>query len=222
MGTGKLDSCDVVQSHLVFSAISPRPVRLIISPSLRTNAAASEPNERHFRLLGHHSNTCTPVPPVCVARGNFISVYGRSDLAGCCLNCTSAWNAGSWLEDPDAPQRAWFSRNRAGLIAAIAGRSLDLRSGWELDAESRVLAEKLLHLPIGQLGDRIWVAEYCSGLRRFLGQQIESHIERKLITLPCWKLPHNPMSKRKRRHSGKRTSPEAILERSRVHHPGAL
>ena len=70
------------------------------------------------------------------------------------------------------------------LVAHECRRSLDLRNTWELDTDSRALAEEILHKPIGQLDPRPWTQSTASGMRRFLAQQIESHIERKLITLP--------------------------------------
>ena len=53
-----------------------------------------------------------------------------------------------------------------------------------MSPESRALAEEILHSPIGQLPERPWTQATAADLRRFLAQQIESHIERKLITVP--------------------------------------
>ena len=61
-------------------------------------------------------------------------------------------------------------------------RELDLRNTWELSCESRVLAEEILKKPIAQLADRAWTQATGADLRRFLAQQIEAHIERRLIT----------------------------------------
>ena len=38
--------------------------------------------------------------------------------------------------------------------------------------------------PIGQLEERSWTQSTAADLRRFLIQQIESHIERRLVTAP--------------------------------------
>jgi len=52
-------------------------------------------------------------------------------------------------------------------------------NSWELSAESRGLAAWMLRKPIGEvpMGE-------AADLRRFLVQQIEAHVERKLITAP--------------------------------------
>ena len=46
------------------------------------------------------------------------------------------------------------------------------------------MAEEILRKPVAQIGQTAWTRETCADLRRFLAQQIESHIERKLITVP--------------------------------------
>ncbi|HVV44036.1 MAG TPA: hypothetical protein VHC72_02495, partial [Bryobacteraceae bacterium] len=81
-------------------------------------------------------------------------------------------------------ERMYFSRNRAGLYCQECRRALDLRNTWELSPESRAIAEEILHTPIGQLADRAWSQSTAADLRRFLAQQMESQIERKLITFP--------------------------------------
>jgi DNA repair protein RecO (recombination protein O) len=50
--------------------------------------------------------------------------------------------------------------------------------------ESRVIAEEMLRKPVAQIGRLGWARETCADLRRFLVQQIEGHIERKLLTPP--------------------------------------
>ena len=91
-----------------------------------------------------------------------------------CLGC------GLWLE----ADRAYFTRQRAGLYCRDCRHALDLRGAWELEPESRVIAEEILHTPIAQLPDRPWSQSTAADLRRFLAQQVESQIERKLITFP--------------------------------------
>ena len=59
-----------------------------------------------------------------------------------------------------------------------------MRGAWELAPESRSLAEEILRSPIGELRPRPWTQATAADLRHFLAQQMESHIERKLITVP--------------------------------------
>jgi recombinational DNA repair protein (RecF pathway) len=91
-----------------------------------------------------------------------------------CLGCGS----------PLDSQRAYFSRPHAGLYCQDCRRGLDLRNTWELDQDSRALAQEILRTPIAQLTARPWTQSTAASLRRFLAQQLESHIERKLITFP--------------------------------------
>ncbi len=54
----------------------------------------------------------------------------------------------------------------------------------EVAEDSRLLAEEMLHAPIGRLAPRDWGPATAADLRRFLVRQIEEHIERKLVTAP--------------------------------------
>ncbi|HCC59294.1 MAG TPA: DNA repair protein RecO, partial [Solibacterales bacterium] len=95
-----------------------------------------------------------------------------------CLEC------GSWLDDPEAPERAWFSRDRHGLYCQHCRRALDLRNTWELGTASRGLARNIVTTPIAELSPVPWTQATAADLRRFLVQQLETHIERRLITAP--------------------------------------
>jgi DNA repair protein RecO (recombination protein O) len=87
-----------------------------------------------------------------------------------CLACGSA------LDDPESPQRAFFSRDREGLICGHCRRTLGAASSWELSRESREIAGQILRRPVTQ--------STAADLRRFLVQQMEAHAERRLVTAP--------------------------------------
>jgi len=57
-------------------------------------------------------------------------------------------------------------------------------STWELSAESRTIAGEMLRLPVLQVASGGWTTTTAADLRRFLVQQIEEHVERRLITAP--------------------------------------
>ena len=57
-------------------------------------------------------------------------------------------------------------------------------NSWELSRESREIAGQILRRPVAQLGVTDWTQSTAADLRRFLVQQIESHGERRLITVP--------------------------------------
>ena len=46
------------------------------------------------------------------------------------------------------------------------------------------MAAEMLRTPVAQLPRRDWKQATAADLRRFLVQQIESHVERRLITAP--------------------------------------
>jgi len=145
---------------------------------------AAEPSEKYFRLLGATLDHLKSGQPGALWRAvTYFSVW-TVRLAGLLPELHVCLSCGNWLEDPEHPQRAWFQRGQNGLSCNDCRRALDLRGAWELDAESRTLAEEILRTPIGQLAERPWSQPTASSLRRFLAQQMEAHIERKLITLP--------------------------------------
>ena len=180
-----LDSCELMQSQFAvlsdFAAACALDFFAEVSEQI---LPAAKPSEKYFRLLTTVLEHLRSGEPGAAWRAvTYFSVW-TVRLAGILPELHVCLGCGSWLEDPEHPQRAYFSRHRAGLYCHECRRSLDLRNTWELDSDSRALAEEILHKPIGQLDPRTWAQTTAAGLRRFLAQQIESHIERKLITLP--------------------------------------
>ena len=94
-----------------------------------------------------------------------------------CLSC------GSFLDDPEQPERAFFRRGTHGLMCPECRRTQAGRDAWELSLESRGLAREMLRKPVNELAPN-WTRETGADLRRFLQQQIESQIERRLLTAP--------------------------------------
>ena len=91
---------------------------------------------------------------------------------------------GSVLNDPESPERAFFSRGRTGLICNHCRRALSVGSTWELSRESREIAREMLRQPVANLSGTTWTQSTAADLRRFLVQQMESHAERRLVTFP--------------------------------------
>src|ERR1019366_7970121 len=67
-----------------------------------------------------------------------------------CLGC------GNLLDDPESPQRAFFSRDRPGLICGHCRRTSGAGISWELSPESREIAGQILRRPVAQLGETTW------------------------------------------------------------------
>ena len=180
-----IDSCELLQSQ--FSLLGDLAAACALDFFAEVSEQLlppAEPNEKYFRLLGtalDHMRSGRPGAVWCAV--TYFSVW-TVRLAGLLPELHACLGCGSWLEDPEHPQRAFFSRHRAGLYCYDCRRALDLRNTWELSQDSRVLAEEILHTPIAQLRERTWAQSMAADLRRFLAQQIESQIERKLITVP--------------------------------------
>jgi len=144
----------------------------------------AEPNEKFFRLL------LAVLDYLRVAEGQgawrsiaYFSLWAVR-LSGwlpefdVCLSC------GSVLNDPESPERAFFSRGWAGLICGHCRKALSAGSSRELSAESRATAQEMLRTPVTGLTGPVWNQGTAADLRRFLVQQIESHVERRLVTAP--------------------------------------
>jgi DNA repair protein RecO (recombination protein O) len=196
-----IDSCEIVHSQfgLVndFAAACALDFFAEVSEQL---LPAAEPNEKYFRLITAVLEQLRTGNAGAQAGGSvvrdkqtwraitYFSVWAVK-LAGLlpelhvCLGC-GAWLGTGYENPPENPERAWFARGRAGLHCHDCRRALDIRSAWELSPESRAIAEEILRTPIAQLAERPWSQATAADLRRFLAQQMESQIERKLITFP--------------------------------------
>ncbi|HSW48748.1 MAG TPA: DNA repair protein RecO [Bryobacteraceae bacterium] len=56
--------------------------------------------------------------------------------------------------------------------------------GLRVGQESLAIADEMLKKPVAELTPRTWTRETASDLRRFLVREIETHIERRLVTVP--------------------------------------
>ena len=56
--------------------------------------------------------------------------------------------------------------------------------GLRVSQESLALADEMLKKPVAELTPRTWTRETAADLRRFLVREIETHIERRLVTVP--------------------------------------
>jgi DNA repair protein RecO (recombination protein O) len=180
-----VDSCELLGSRFsLLSDFSASCALDFLAEVTEQILPPAEPSEKYFRLLTAviehmHSGRAGAVWQAVT----YFSLW-TVRLAGLLPDLHVCLECGTWLEDPEHPQRAFFSRFRAGLYCQDCRRSLDLRSSWDMSPDSRALADEMLRTPIPQIADRPWSQATAADLRRFLGQQIESHIERRLITFP--------------------------------------
>jgi len=182
-----LDSCELLVSQFRLLSDYRAAVALDYFAEVTDQLLPpAEPNDRFFRLLTtvlEHMRTpdSTGGGGVWCAVTYFslwaVRLSGFLPDLHVCLGC------GSLLADRETWERAFFIRGRDGLLCAECRRTAGAGS-WELSMESRVMAEEMLRKPVAQIGQLAWAREMCADLRRFLVQQIEVHIERKLLTAP--------------------------------------
>ncbi len=179
-----IDSCELIESQFAlagdFSAACALDFMAEVSEQL---LPAAEPSEKYFRLLAATLEHLRAAPANTWRAVTYFSLWAVR-LAGMMPDLDVCFGCGSWLADPENHQRVFFTRGRPGLHCEDCKRALGLRSVWELTAPSRAIAAEILCTPIGKMADQIWTQATAADLRRFLAQQMEAHIERRLITVP--------------------------------------
>ena len=184
-----LDRCELIRSQFGLASDYWAGVALdYFAEVTEQMLPPAEPNEKFFRLL------LAVLDYLRTAAGNgawravaYFSLWAVR-LSGwlpelhVCLSC------GTVLDDPESPERAYFSRERAGLICGHCRKMLGA-GGKELSAESRAIAGEMLRKPVTQLSGAAWGQATAADLRRFLVEQIEAHVERRLITAPLLENP---------------------------------
>lgn len=179
-----LDSCDLVHSQFKLSSDYYAAVSLDYFAEISEQLLpADEPSERYFRLLQTVLEHLRAAEAGSVWRAATYFSLWAVRLAGMLPELHVCLGCGTWLDDPEQPERAFFIRGRNGLFCAHCRGTLSLRGAWELTAESRLIANDMLQHHIQDLAPRQWVQSIAADLRKFLVQQIETHIERKLITV---------------------------------------
>ena len=181
-----LDSCELIRSQ--FDLISDYWAGVALdyfAEVAEQMLPAAEQNERFFRLLLavlDYLRSSVEEQKAWRAITYFslwaVRLSGWLPDLGVCLSC------GGVLDDLITPERAFFTRARTGLLCAECRRMPGVGSTWELTVESRSMAADMLRKPISQLASGAWSQATAADLRRFLVQQIEVHLERRLITAP--------------------------------------
>jgi DNA repair protein RecO (recombination protein O) len=184
-----LDGCELIRSQFGLASDYWAGVALdYFAEVTEQMLPAAEPNEKFFRLL------LAVLDYMRTAAGNgawravaYFSLWAVR-LSGWLPELQVCLSCGSLLDDPESPERAFFSRDRAGLICGHCRKALG-GGGRELSAESRAIAAEMLRTPVTQLSGPAWGQTTAADLRRFLIEQIESHVERRLITAPLLENP---------------------------------
>lgn len=178
-----LDSCELIQSQFRLAADYRAGIALdFMAEVTEQMLPPAEPNERYFRLLLTVLEHLRGQEPGAVWRGATYFGLWAVRLSGFLPELKACLSCGTWLDDPQAPERAFFSRARTGLLCLHCRAMAGVENSWELSAESRRVAAEMLRVPVSQAAAGAWGQATCSDLRRFLVQSIEGHIERRLLT----------------------------------------
>jgi DNA repair protein RecO (recombination protein O) len=176
-----LDHCELIQSQFALVGDYQCIVALdFIAEISEQLLPAAEPNEKFFRLLAAILEQMrSAVPGIIWLATTYFALWalrlsGLLDLHACA-------GCGLWLDNPEAPARAFFDRGAAGLVCENCRPALGPGSR-ELTPASRALAARMLKEPVANLAAMPWTRETAADLRRLLVQQIEFHIERRLVT----------------------------------------
>jgi len=181
-----LDGCELIRSQFALLGDYGAAVALDYLAEISEQLLpAGEPNERYFRLLVAVLDYLRSGEPGSLWRGvTYFSLWAVR-LAGILPELHVCMDCGTWLDNPEAREPAFFTRFRAGLYCGHCRRSAELGTTWELSLTSRDIAEEMLHKPVAQLAHTDWRRETAADLRHFLVRQIENHIERRLVTAPA-------------------------------------
>jgi DNA repair protein RecO (recombination protein O) len=180
-----LDRCELIRSQFNLASDYQAGVALdYLAEVCEQLLPPSEPGERFFRLLLAVLDHLHTGEPGSVWRAvTYFSVWAVQ-LSGFLPPLQACAQCGARLNDPASPRGAWFARGRPALYCGDCRRILGLLNTWELNTESRTIADLMLRTPVAEIPKEGWNKELAAGLRRFLVQRMEEHIERKLVTAP--------------------------------------
>ena len=154
-----LDSCELIRSQFGLVSDYQASVALDYFAEVAEQLLPSaEPNEKFFRLFlavldslqpaggeGHGKQWAKVWRAVTYFSFWAVRLSGWLPELNVCLGC------GAVLDDPESPERAFFSRGRDGLICGHCRRSAGAGNSWELSRESQAIAAEILRQPVAQL-----------------------------------------------------------------------
>jgi DNA repair protein RecO (recombination protein O) len=179
-----LDSCDIVQSQFAVLSDYAAGVSLdYVAEISEQIMPPHEPNEKYFRLLTAVLEHIRGGGIGSVWRAATYFTLWAVKLAGMLPEMHVCLSCGSWLDDPASPERAFYRRGMPGLMCGDCKGAVGNRGSEEISIESRNLAREMLRTPVAEFAPD-WQRNTANDLRHFLQQQIEAHIERRLLTVP--------------------------------------
>src|SRR5689334_11196909 len=112
-----LDSCELIQSQFRLAGDYRAGIALdFMAEVTEQMLPPAEPNERYFRLLLAVLEHLRGQEPGAVWRGTTYFGLWAVRLSGFLPELKACLSCGTWLDDPQGPERAFFSRERTGLL----------------------------------------------------------------------------------------------------------
>jgi len=167
----RIDSFEIITSPLAEPVDYPRAAGLaFIAEVLDELLPDHDPHDAVFRLTLttlEHLRTDALWLPITYFSLWITRLMGWLPELHRCIEC------GDPLGDA-----AWYHATRDGLFCAPHRRP----SAQQLSPDALLLAEAMLRKPLGSLAGMELTRQQSAGLRRFLVQSLERHLERKLTT----------------------------------------
>jgi DNA repair protein RecO (recombination protein O) len=187
-----LDACDLIRSQFDLVSDYRASVALdYIAEVADQLLPPEESNEKFFRLLlSVLESFRDPRPPAPAPQSPALSPQSPTWRG---ITYFSLWavRLSGWLPALDAcfgcgsdleTGHAYFVRGHSGLVCEDCREALGGANYWQLTAGSRAIAAEMLRKPVSQIALTAWAGDTAADLRRFLVQQMETHIERRLVT----------------------------------------
>ena len=172
----RLDSCELLQSFFETQRNYEASVGFsYIAEVCEQLLPEGETNDPFFRLVLLVANQIRRTEQIWLSLTYFdlwaVKLAGFLPPLDVCCRCGASFEPG---------EPAWFRPEWEGLLceACRGGGS------WRLSSESRALARTMLASALETVPPEGWTKSRAEDLRKFLGQQIERHIERRLVTRP--------------------------------------
>lgn len=170
----RLESCELLDSF--FDAQSDYPTAVAfghVAEVAEQLLPEREENDAFFRLIllviEEIRRTCEIWRPLTYFDLWAVSLAGFLPPLDACLRCGAALEA-------DEP--AWFRASSEGLRCRICRTE----GSSTLTTDSRSLARRMRATSLANIPAEDWSKRRAADLRKFLGQEIERHLERRLVT----------------------------------------
>ncbi len=172
----RLDSCELLQSFFETQRNYEASVGFCyIAEVCEQLLPEGEANDPFFRLVLLVANQIRRTEQIWQPLTYFnlwaVKLAGFLPQMDVCCRCGANFEPG---------EQAWFRPEWEGL-GCEACRD---EGSWRFSADSRAVARTMLVSSLEAVPPEGWSKSRAEDLRKFLGQQIEQHIERKLITRP--------------------------------------